>query len=329
MSHNNSYEDELGYDPVVKTLGSKSYKFSEVFNEVKDTAAEEACAGKNCIVDCSCKSGWSSTKPSTGTYVEVKSPRSYALVGSGSLSSVRSYSTSNPQQKTCYKTVTCENMGYYSEKPQYYSNCSSTYVKDIDKTCYYDCYGYFYLHRTSYTNLTSKSEKHFNNDSSVTTCGTDQIMVGRYHHGDEKGTSQLRCGRFHVHPVENNSVGDCYTGLYNITVTVENRYWTEWKKESSNYFSAPTDYVITGREHSGDENGSTRYQVGKIYVSNGKNKSAANLYGSSKTGKCKESKCGWTGVNGPYMMTGRDHWGDENGDTYYMYHRAKVYLKYE
>jgi len=328
VSHNNSYEDSS----VLLTLGAKSYKFSDIFGEIKATSASEMCAGKNCIVDCSCKSGWSPTKPSSGGYVEVKSPRAYALAGSeASFSSARSYSTSNPQKKSCYKKVTCEDYGYYSEKPQYYPDCSITTVNlgSVKMNCYRDCYGYFYLHRTYYTNKSQKKESSFNNDAAATTCGTNQILVGRYHSGDENKNSQLRCGTFHVHPTENTSVGDCYSGIYGINVTVEGRYWTDWKTERYNYFSAPYGYVITGREHSGDERGNTRYEVGKIYVSNGKNKTAATLYDSKQTPECKESSCGWVGVNGPNMMTGRDHGKDENSKTTYKYHKAKVYLKYD
>ena len=100
--------------------------------------------------------------------------------------------------------------------------------------------------------------------------------------------------------------------------------------ERNGYFEAPYGYVIVGRAHSGDENGQTRYKYGKVYVSNGTTKKAVLMYDLVIEGPFKESNgangYGWAAKNGGYMMVGRQHTGDENGDTRVYYKRAKVDL---
>ncbi len=323
MTYNNSY---VSSTPLV-TIGSKNYYFGDIFTE---STMSGNCNGTQCIVSCSCKAGWTDIKPSSGGYAIVNSPRIYAHT-STTYSARSTYSVSStPQQKTCYKKVTCEDIGYFSAEPANYT-CNKFTVKlgSVDGTCYRNCYGYFYLHMSYASTLTSRKESNFKNDANVTTCSGNKILVGRYHSGDENGTSQLKCGTFHVHSSENTSTSSCYSGLYGFTVTVENTYWTDWKGEKGSSFNAPYGYVIIGREHSGDERGKTRYLVGKVYVSNGKNKSTATLYDATTTASCKESKCGWVEKTGPYMMTGRRHDGDENGQTTYTFKKGKAYLAYE
>ena len=243
----------------------------------------------------------------------------------------KSTSTTGAAGLTCYKATGCKD-GYTSTgKGEKYSwhgmNCNR-------ETIYYLC-------NTSYTETRAHSESGFS-----ATCPANTVVIARYHSGDENKNSQLRCGTFAAYYSENGNNRPC-TGeqVRGITITVEDRYWTDWRKESGGCtildlinktcdakarFSAPSGYVITGREHNGDENGNTRYQVGRVYVSNGKTKKPVTMYGYVTSEKYKESKgendYGWSGKNGAYMMTGRYHQGDENGSSDYTSAKAKVDL---
>ena len=184
----------------------------------------------------------------------------------------------------------------------------------------------FYLCRTKYTETPNTKESRFS-----ATCPNNTVVVARYHSGDENGGSQLRCGTFAAFDTENGDVGTCKGNqVSGISITVEDTYWSSWQKESGSNYDAPSGYVIVGREHSGDENGNTRYKVGKIYVSDGKTKKAATMYDWTSEGPWKESKGengnGWSAKNGAYMLIGRVHNGDENGSTYHHYQRAKADL---
>lgn len=127
-----------------------------------------------------------------------------------------------------------------------------------------------------------------------------------------------------------------------ITITVEDRYWMDWKRQSckdgkgcdgqnpKGYYKAPDGYVFTGREHRDDENGDTRWEVGRVYVSNGKTKKPVTMYSPTNSGKYGEHKgendYGWSGKNGAYIMTGYYHTGDEKDPSWYTSAKAKVDL---
>ena len=178
----------------------------------------------------------------------------------------------------------------------------------------------WYLHEISESRTGTQAE-----NSSSLECPANKIVTGTYHIGDENKDSALICSTFAAYYAEDGAGGK----VSGVTITVENTYWTEWKGEKNSTFSAPTGYVIVGRAHSGDENGNTRYKVGKVYVSNGTTKKAVTLYGSKATLWCKQSKGCSNGVISPmgdYMLTKRKHDGDENGNTWTYHKRAKVDL---
>ena len=249
---------------------------------------------------------------------------------------------------TCYKSA-CSS-GYYLDKPNTTAFKYTSQTGTIGLTCYkatgcntgynaagkgtsYSWHGMqcnkvttYYLCRSSYTNTTNTKESSFS-----ATCPGNTVVVGRYHKGDENGGSQLRCGTFTAYDTENGDVGTCRGNRINdVTVTVEDTYWSSWQKEKGSTYEAPSGYVIVGREHKGDENGDTRYKVGRIYVIAGTTKKAVTMYGWTSEGPWRESSGengkGWSGKNGAYMLIGRVHNGDENGNTYHRYQRAKVNL---
>lgn len=76
-------------------------------------------------------------------------------------------------------------------------------------------------------------------------CPSNQYMAGRQHSGDENGNTRYYC---------------CNLTRGGLTIPVDGGTcaWSSSVKESSSAFECPS--VMTGRRHSGDENGSTWYQ---------------------------------------------------------------------
>ena len=240
----------------------------------------------------------------------------------------KSTSTTGAAGLTCYKATGCKD-GYTSTgKGAKYSwhgmNCNR-------ETTYYLC-------STSYTETRTQSESSFS-----ATCPANTVVISRYHSGDENGNSQLRCSTFAAYYSENGNNRPCRgEQVRGVTITVEDRHWLDWKKESCKkdkgcdgqnpigYYKAPDGYVFTGREHSDDENGNSRWEVGRVYVSDGKTKKPVTMYGYTNSGsyneKHGENGNGFSGKNGAYMMTGRYHKGDETKNSWYTSAKAKVDL---
>ncbi|VVP66700.1 hypothetical protein PS910_00051 [Pseudomonas fluorescens] len=85
-------------------------------------------------------------------------------------------------------------------------------------------------------------------------CPVDEVMVGRSHEGDENEHSQYRCAALYK--------GDAVQAN---RVIVEPGAWSGDIQESGDdkkgsEHTCPTDQVMVGRAHAGDENGNTRYQ---------------------------------------------------------------------
>lgn len=77
----------------------------------------------------------------------------------------------------------------------------------------------------------------------------DQAIVGRWHHGDENGFTEYKTGALYRQGIQ---------------VRITNRTWTGSYTESSHTTQAGFNQVMTGRNHSGDENGKTYYQYGTV-----------------------------------------------------------------
>ena len=240
----------------------------------------------------------------------------------------KSTSTTGAARLTCYKATGCKDGYSFTGKGAKYSwhgmNCNR-------ETTYYLC-------STSYTETRTQSESSFS-----ATCPANTVVISRYHSGDENGNSQLRCSTFAAYYSENGNNRPCRgEQVRGVTITVEDRHWLDWKKESCKkdkgcdgqnpigYYKAPDGYVFTGREHSGDENGDSRWEVGRVYVSDGKTKKPVTMYGYTNSGsyneKHGENGNGFSGKNGAYMMTGRYHKGDETKNSWYTSAKAKVDL---
>lgn len=83
--------------------------------------------------------------------------------------------------------------------------------------------------------------------------------------------------------------------------------------EKDSTFLCPANSVLTGRYHTGDENGLTQYATGIIkfngHITEIKNYTTSEPY--------KESAAGWFKTSSNQIITGRHHYSDENGYTYY------------
>lgn len=85
-------------------------------------------------------------------------------------------------------------------------------------------------------------------------------------------------------------------------------------KESDSSYTCPEDTVIIGREHSGDENGDTKYIYGLLIY----NDIICKVSGGTWSEWEKESDSSFTCPEDT-VIVGREHNGDENGDTRYKY----------
>lgn len=141
--------------------------------------------------------------------------------------------------------------------------------------------------------------------SSSFLCPPNTVMTGRCHMKDENGTTIYE-----------------YADLKAITprgiklegvISVKNIYWERATIERDSAYDAPYGKVIVGRRHSDDEGGMTQYAVGEVFF-NGFRTYIKNYKISPQQ---KESDGVWFHCDNNCVITGRHHYGDENGNTYY------------
>ncbi|MEU1735941.1 hypothetical protein [Streptosporangium sp. NPDC020145] len=132
------------------------------------------------------------------------------------------------------------------------------------------------------------------------TCPGNEVMTGRSHSGDENGSTTYYCSTITINdqPVQNVVKG----------------LWSAGLKESRSSYTAPNDQAVIGRWHSGDENGSTKYLAAMFFWQGRQVRFSSPAW----SGDLKESRHSWR-ANAGQVMTGRYHWGDENGTTRYQY----------
>ena len=140
----------------------------------------------------------------------------------------------------------------------------------------------------------------------VFTCPENNVIIGQMHEGDENGHTYYKHAKFYL----NNNL-----------ITTENHKWSDWVQESGkkskglSEFICPLNTVITGREHSGDENGETRYRYSEIFIDGVPCATYNNHWSAEK----KESSGEWALAKTCEVMTGRRHEGDENGQSKYQF----------
>ena len=135
------------------------------------------------------------------------------------------------------------------------------------------------------------------------TCPENQFIVAREHKGDENGDTRYKCGT----AKQNGEV-----------IITKDSVWSANIKESDgtayNCASKTPQQAITGRQHSGDENGNTKYQCSTPIDAWGK---PMNIISGEWSTPEKESGLSYACVNNTVMI-GRKHSGDENGNTSYL-----------
>ena len=137
-------------------------------------------------------------------------------------------------------------------------------------------------------------------------CPANTVMTGRYHSGDENGQTQYEYATLKAV----DSSGNLVAG----TITVEDVRWeSSFKESSGSGYDALTGRVIVGRQHSGDENGQTKYATAIVRF----NAQPTILGNGINSSSIKESSGIWFRTDQNHIITGRHHSGDENGQTYY------------
>ncbi|MFF1342062.1 hypothetical protein ACFVYT_29935 [Streptomyces sp. NPDC058290] len=105
-------------------------------------------------------------------------------------------------------------------------------------------------------------------------------------------------------------------GEYRTTVSPGS--WSEAQKESDSEYVAPTDCVLTGRMHMGDENGITKYQSAEVTVHVNGTEHRLFFTGGEWGDAVRESDHDVRAPEGQ-VLVGRSHDGDERGQTRYRF----------
>ncbi|MFF3955509.1 hypothetical protein ACFYY1_20075 [Streptomyces sp. NPDC001890] len=133
------------------------------------------------------------------------------------------------------------------------------------------------------------------------TCPTNQVLLGRSHSGDENGSTTYYCGLVLIDGQ---------------MARVGAPHWSDAQRESNSFFSAPSNEVLVGRQHSGDENGPTRYATASLSAWGRTVELTSYRWTPGQRESNSYSKAGEYEV-----MVGRQHSGDDNGQTSYQYAR--------
>ncbi|MFB7504824.1 hypothetical protein [Streptomyces broussonetiae] len=132
-------------------------------------------------------------------------------------------------------------------------------------------------------------------------CPTNQVLLGRSHSGDENGNTTYYCGLILIDGQQ---------------VRVSPPTWSSSQRESNSFFAASANQVLVGRQHSGDENGPTKYATATMSAGGREVELTSHRWSPGQRESSSYSKSGDDEV-----MVGRQHSGDENGQTRYQYAR--------
>ncbi|MEN5305398.1 hypothetical protein [Pseudomonas sp. TWI628] len=132
------------------------------------------------------------------------------------------------------------------------------------------------------------------------TCGLHQVMVARANDGDaENGKVSYTCSTFKQASTD---------------LTVAADEWSDSFKESDGvYFMCPPGKVMTGMDHSGDENGPTKYRCSSLYSGD---KKLSVIWSDEWSDAQQENDSEFLCPKHSFLV-GRRHIGDENDRTFY------------
>ena len=162
-----------------------------------------------------------------------------------------------------------------------------------------------------------ESGKDHSGNMSVFECLPNNVIVARKHTGDENGVTKYKYGVPFVYFEGNDAELASRHELHPI-ITVSNTYEKDYAKESDHCCQCGYSEAFTSRKHYGDENGTTIYGISLIGITNceGFTYTISESTQNYKTKKESDNDAYWMFQDGSYApMTGREHHGDENGDT--------------
>ncbi|MFD0887049.1 hypothetical protein ACFQ08_21085, partial [Streptosporangium algeriense] len=99
-----------------------------------------------------------------------------------------------------------------------------------------------------------------------------------------------------------------------VTVKVQLKHTSTVKESAGVWFTCPENEVLTGRSHSGDENGYTTYYCSSISIND---QPVQHVVKGLWSAGLKESRSAYV-APGDQAIIGRWHSGDENGTTKYL-----------
>lgn len=144
---------------------------------------------------------------------------------------------------------------------------------------------------------------------------SERVMTGRHHTGDENGSTYYNYSKLYslepsTEPAPKGTI-----------IVPDKRTQSESMKESKSSFLCPSNMVLTGRLHSGDENGNTIYEYAslKAISASGEVITDADITVQNVTWVEYKKESTGEGYDAPYgkVIVGRKHSGDENGSTAY------------
>lgn len=141
-------------------------------------------------------------------------------------------------------------------------------------------------------------------DGAIFEAPENMVIAGRRHGGDENGSTVYLYATLKAI----NGRGQTVNG----NITLGDVHWSDWITESNSIFMAPSGYAIIGRQHTGDENGNTRYKVAKILF-NGKSVMSSDANSLFEYQLYTESSGAFFEVEPYFLYVGRNHPDDENG----------------
>jgi hypothetical protein len=87
-------------------------------------------------------------------------------------------------------------------------------------------------------------------------CKKDNVLIGRWHEGDENGATRYLFGPLSIINDEKEEY----------KIVLSDVMFSAYMQEKDSYFPCPDSCVLVGREHTGDENGKTRYAYRRIGI---------------------------------------------------------------
>lgn len=111
--------------------------------------------------------------------------------------------------------------------------------------------------RVARTGATSTSKWISESDGTAFSCPTNQVVSLRFHVNGADGDTQYRCQSLELRRSGDDRVRP---------VTTKNATWSSGVRESDSEYTCPTDTVMVGRQHTGNEHGTTKYQCAAPFV---------------------------------------------------------------